>query len=95
VVSFGSLGGNLKGLDPIELDEAGSLFVTHSRLADHLNDAPAIRRRAADVFAALIDGNLSIDEAGRYGFGEIEMAHEALEHRTTIGKPMLQVAGSD
>ncbi|UFN49681.1 quinone oxidoreductase [Roseomonas sp. OT10] len=89
VVSFGSVGGSVRDLDPIELGEAGSLFLTRPRLADHLPDAATIRRRAADIFAALLDGALSIEEAGRYGFDAVEHAHEALESRRMVGKPLL------
>lgn len=91
VVSFGSVGGNVRDLDPIELGEAGSLFLTRPRLADHLDDATTIRRRAADVFGALIEGSLAIEIAGRYAFDDFERAHEALERRTTVGKPLLQI----
>jgi len=40
---------------PIELREAGSLFLTRPRLADHLADARTIQRRAADIFQALLE----------------------------------------
>ena len=89
VVSFGSVGGSVKDLDPIELGEAGSLFLTRPRLADHLTDADTIRRRAADIFTALLDGSLSIEIAGRYTLDEVERAHEDLERRRTVGKPIL------
>ena len=89
VVSFGSVGGPVNDLDPIELGEAGSLFLTRPRLADHLTDADTIRRRAADIFTALLDGSLSIEIAGRYTLDEVERAHEDLERRRTVGKPIL------
>lgn len=91
VVSFGSVGGNVKDLDPIELGEAGSLFLTRPRLADHLTDAETIRRRATDIFAALIDGSLSIEIAGRYTLDDVERAHEDLENRHTVGKPLIKI----
>ena len=92
VVSFGSVGGNVKDLDPIELGEAGSLFLTRPRLADHLTDAETIRRRAADIFGALVDGSLSIEIAGRYTLDDVERAHEELENRHTVGKPLIKIA---
>ena len=91
VVSFGSVGGNVRDLDPIELGEAGSLFLTRPRLADHLTDAATIRRRASDIFAGLIDGSLSIRVAGRYTLDNVERAHEDLENRHTIGKPLIEI----
>ena len=92
VVSFGSVGGNVRDLDPIELGEAGSLFLTRPRLADHLTDAATIRRRASDIFAGLIDGSLSIRIAGRYTLDNVERAHEDLENRHTVGKPLIEIA---
>ncbi len=92
VVSLGSVGGSVKDLDPIELGEAGSLFLTRPRLADHLTDAEIIRRRAADIFSALLDGSLSIEIAARYTLDNVERAHEDLEGRRTVGKPILQIA---
>ena len=92
VVSFGSVGGSIHDLDPIELGEAGSLFLTRPRLADHLTDAETIRRRAADIFKALLEHSISIEIAGQYTFDEVERAHEDLESRRTVGKPILQIA---
>ena len=66
VVAYGSVSGSVRDLDPIELGEAGSLFLTRPRLADHLPDAVTTRRRADEIFAALIDGTLKIEVAGRY-----------------------------
>jgi NADPH2:quinone reductase len=92
VVAFGSVGGDVKDLNPIELGEAGSLFLTRTRLADHLTDAETIRHRAADIFAGLIDGTLSIGIAGRYTLDNVEDAHRELENRTTVGKPVIKIA---
>lgn len=92
VVSFGSVGGNLGDLDPIELGEAGSLFLTRPRLADHLTDAETIQRRASDIFTGLIDATLSIRIAGRYSLDNVEKAHEDLENRRTVGKPIIAIS---
>jgi NADPH:quinone reductase len=92
IVSFGSVGGNLGDLDPIELGEAGSLFLTRPRLADHLTDAETIRRRASDIFTGLIDATLSIRIAGRYSLDNVEQAHEDLENRRTVGKPIIAIS---
>jgi NADPH2:quinone reductase len=95
VVAFGSVGGDVKDLNPIELGEAGSLFLTRPRLADHLTDATTVRRRAADIFQALLEGALSIEIANRYTLDDVEAAHEALEQRRSVGKPLLRIAGFD
>lgn len=92
VVSFGSVGGDVKDLDPIELGEAGSLFLTRPRLSDYLPDAATIRRRAADIFATLMDGTLALDIARRYTLDNVEQAHQDLEERRTLGKPVIKIA---
>ncbi|WP_158742983.1 quinone oxidoreductase [Acidisphaera sp. L21] len=91
VVSFGTVGAAVTDLNPIELGEAGSLFLTRPRLADHLPDAATIRRRAADIFSGLASGSLSIGIAGRYRLDGVEEAHEALEERRMVGKPVLDL----
>ncbi len=92
MVSFGSVGGNIDDLNPIELGEAGSLLLTRPRLADHLPDASTIQRRAGAIFEALVDGSLSITIGGRYSLNEIEQAHADLENRRSIGKPIIEIA---
>jgi NADPH2:quinone reductase len=92
VVAYGSVSGSVRDLDPIELGEAGSLFLTRPRLADHLPDAATTRRRADDIFAALLDGSLKIQIAGRYTLDDVEAAHAELEERRMIGKPVMVIA---
>jgi NADPH2:quinone reductase len=91
VVAYGSVSGSVSDLDPIELGEAGSLFLTRPRLADHLPDAATTRRRADDIFAALLDGSLRISIAGRYTLDDVSQAHAELEERRMIGKPVLVI----
>jgi NADPH:quinone reductase len=91
VVNYGSVSGSLNDLDPIELGEAGSLFLTRPRLADHLADAATVQRRADEIFAALQDGTLKIEISGRYTLDNVEAAHEALESRRQLGKPVMMI----
>ena len=92
VIAFGSVAGNVKDFDPIELGEAGSLFLTRPRLADYLPDAATIRGRAADVFSAIGSGAVSVQVSGRYTLENVQIAHDALEERRGGGKPLLQIA---
>ncbi len=89
VINYGNVSGSVRDLDPLELGESGSLFLTRPRLADHLRSAQEIGRRAKDIFAALIDGSLQIHIAARYTLDQVEDAHEALELRQMVGKPIL------
>ncbi|HEX7634347.1 MAG TPA: quinone oxidoreductase [Noviherbaspirillum sp.] len=92
IVNYGNVSGSLKDLDPIELGEAGSLFLTRPRLADHMSDRETVQRRADDVFAALQDGWLNIHMNGCYTFDDVEQAHALIEERKQIGKPILKIA---
>ena len=94
VVNYGSVSGSIADLDPIELGEAGSLFLTRPRLADHMADAATIQRRADDIFRALLEGSLKVAVAGRYTLDNVELAHAALEERRMVGKPVLAMTGS-
>lgn len=92
VVNYGSVTGPMRDLDPYELGEAGSLFLTRPRLADHLADAPTVQRRADDVFAAILQGALNVEINGRYTLDNVEAAHAALEERRQAGKAVMDIA---
>lgn len=89
VVSFGASGGAMSDLNPAELGESGSLFLTRPRLKDHLGDAETIQRRAADLYSALVDGSLSMRVGSRYAMEAVTQAHIDLEQRAAAGKPLL------
>jgi NADPH2:quinone reductase len=91
VVNYGSVSGSLSDLDPIELGEAGSLFLTRPRLADHMADAATVQRRADAVFAAIREGALKIDIAGRYSLDDVEQAHARIEAREQVGKAVVWI----
>jgi NADPH2:quinone reductase len=91
VINYGNVSGSVKDLDPIELGEAGSLFLTRPRLADHMGDAATVQRRADAVFAALRDGTLDIDIAGRYTLDNVEEGHARIENREQIGKAVVLI----
>ncbi|CAN5208569.1 quinone oxidoreductase [soil metagenome] len=91
IVNYGNVSGSVIDLDPIELGEAGSLFLTRPRLADHLADAATVQRRADDVFAGLLDGTLTIEVASRHSFEQVAEVHARIEGRTQIGKAVLCV----
>lgn len=92
VVNFGSVGGNVSDLNPIELGEAGSLFLTRPRLADHLENTEIIRQRAGDIFTLVASGDLTVQVAAYHDFNSINKAFEILEHRQASGKMLLQIA---
>ena len=91
VVNYGSVTGPIDDLDPYELGEAGSLFLTRPRLADHLADAQTVQRRADDIFDAILHGALRVEINGRYTLDNVEAAHAALEERRQSGKAVMDI----
>jgi NADPH:quinone reductase len=93
VVNYGAVSGSISDLDPIELGEAGSLFLTRPRLADHMADAATVQRRADEVFAQVLQGALRIDVVERQGLGEVHEGLALLESRRQIGKAVVCIGG--
>ena len=94
VVNYGSVSGAVSDLDPSELGEAGSLYLTRPRLADHMVDAVTVQRRADDVFSGLQEGALRVMVAERY---TLHNAHEGLalvEGRQQIGKAVVRIGSA-
>ncbi|RON51792.1 quinone oxidoreductase family protein [Pseudomonas frederiksbergensis] len=91
IVNYGNVSGSITDLDPIELGEAGSLFLTRPRLADHMSDGPTVQRRADAVFAAIIEGSLNIDIEGRYSMDDVKKVHARIEAREQIGKSVMRI----
>lgn len=89
IINYGNVSGSIRDFDPIELGEAGSLFLTRPRLADHMADAATVQRRADAVFAAIRDGALRIEVAARYTLDNVDQAHARIEDREQIGKAVV------
>ncbi|SDZ25504.1 quinone oxidoreductase family protein [Pseudomonas salomonii] len=91
IVNYGNVSGSLSDLDPIELGEAGSLLLTRPRLADHMADGATVQRRANAVFAAMLEGALSVEIEGHYRLETVQQVHARIEARQQIGKAVLWV----
>jgi NADPH:quinone reductase-like Zn-dependent oxidoreductase len=89
IVNYGNVSGSVRDLDPIELGEAGSLFLTRPRLADHMADAVTVQRRTDAVFAAIRQGALRIEVAARYTLDDLDLALARIESREQIGKAVV------
>lgn len=91
IVNYGNVSGSLTDLDPMELGEAGSLFLTRPRLADHMADGATVQRRANAVFAAMLEGTLTVAIEGHYTLETLQQVHERIEARQQIGKAVVWV----
>ncbi|NWC96588.1 MULTISPECIES: quinone oxidoreductase [unclassified Pseudomonas] len=89
IVNYGNVSGSMTDLDPMELGEAGSLFLTRPRLNDHMADGPTVQRRANAVFAAILEGSLTVEIEGHYTLEEVQQVHARIEARQQIGKAVV------
>jgi len=91
VVNYGNVSGSVTDLDPIELGESGSLFLTRPRLADHMADGATVQRRADAVFQAILEGSLNIEIEGHYTLNDVLDVHSRIEAREQIGKSVMVI----
>ena len=91
-VMFGASSGQVAGISPLALAEAGSIFFTRPHLADYIPNAEVINQRMSDIFSLISDGKLRVSIHDTYPLSEIQKVHELLESRATLGKFLLNVA---
>ena len=91
-VMFGASSGQVAGISPLALAEAGSIFFTRPHLADYIPNAEVINQRMSDIFSLISDGKLRVSIHDTYPLSEIQKVHELLESRATVGKFLLNVA---
>lgn len=89
-VMFGAASGQVEGIAPLELAEAGSVFFTRPHLADYMQPHE-VRGRAADLFAMVAAGRLAVTIDRTYALAKLADAHRALEARQTHGKLLIQI----
>lgn len=90
-VMYGASSGQVAGIAPLALAEAGSVFFTRPHLADYIADADEIGSRSAALFQHYADGNLKVALHGTLDLEAAAEAHRILEGRGTRGKLLLRV----
>lgn len=93
VVNYGSVGGAVHDLDPLELGEEGSLFLTRPRLADYISTRDELRRRSDDLFEGIRRGAWGVDIADVVTLDHAGDALSELEGRRRVGKALVRIAG--
>jgi NADPH2:quinone reductase len=91
-VMFGASSGQVAGIAPLALAEAGSIYFTRPHLADYIPNAEVINQRMSEIFSLISDGKLRASIHDVYPLSEIQKVHELLESRATLGKFLLNVA---
>lgn len=86
---FGFSSGPVSPFDPAVLGAKGSLFLTRPGLNQYIATRDELVGRAADLFAWLAAGRLTVTVDRTYPLAEAAAAHGALEARRTAGKLLL------
>ena len=89
MVLFGAASGPVPPFDPMRLEHEGSLFLTRPGLRNYSAERDELLARAADVFAWVADGSVSVRIGARYPLNEASRAQEDLAARKTTGKLLL------
>ena len=91
IALFGGASGAVKSIDPLDLAEAGSIYITRPHLWDYTHDAEEIAERGKDLFGWVADGKLTITIDRHFPLKDARAAHEYLEAGKTQGKLILDV----
>ena len=89
---FGGASGAVESVDPLDLAEAGSVFLTRPHMADYMSTREEILERAADLFRWVEDGRIEVHVDREFPLAEAAEAHRYLEAGRTTGKLLLRVA---
>ena len=89
MVLFGQASGPVEPIDPVRLQQGGSLFLTRPGLVDYTRGRDELLWRAGEVLSLVASGELRVHVHGRYPLDEAPSAHRALESRATSGKLLL------
>lgn len=88
-VSFGNASGPVPPFSLLELSKRGSLTVTRPALGDYVRDDSVYQRAAAQYFALIAAGKITVEVHQQFALKDAAKAHEALESRTTTGASIL------
>ncbi len=90
MASFGQSSGGVGEIDPLILNQKGSLFLTRPSLGNYISDPAELKWRSADLFQWLAQGRLKLRIHQTYKLADAAQAHRDLEGRKTTGKLLLK-----
>ncbi|MEQ8195414.1 MAG: quinone oxidoreductase [Rhodospirillales bacterium] len=91
LVIFGGASGQTPPISPLDLAEAGSIFLTRPHQADYMQDHAEIDGRAQDLFGHVAAGRLHVTIDRMFPLEDARAAHAAIEGRRTKGKLLLEI----
>lgn len=89
MVLYGAASGPVPPVDPIRLQNRGSLYLTRPSLQHYIADRAELLGRAEAVFGWIAAGRLDVRIGGRYALEDARRAQDDLEARRTTGKLVL------
>lgn len=90
VALFGAASGAVDSVSPLDLAEAGSVFLTRPHLADYIQTAGERRQRAAELFRWMAEGALTVSIDTVFPLAQAKSAHDVIEAGKTRGKLLLK-----
>jgi NADPH:quinone reductase len=91
MVTFGNASGAVPAVEPLLLNQKGSLFLTRPTLAHHCATREELLWRAGDVLNGIASGELQLQIHKTYALSGARVAQENLAGRKTTGKLLLDV----
>jgi len=91
MVTYGNSSGPVPAIEPLLLNQKGSLFLTRPSLAAYASNRDELLWRAGDLFTWIQSGELKLRIEHTYPLENARRAHEDLEGRKTTGKLLLLV----
>ncbi len=89
LVLYGNASGPAPAIDPLLLNQRGSLFLTRPKLNDYTASRDELLARAGDVLEWIASGKLKLRVEHVYPLAQAAAAQEALAGRRTTGKILL------
>ena len=91
MVTYGNASGPVPAIEPLLLNQKGSLFLTRPSLAFYAANREELLWRAGDLFKWILASELNLRIEHTYALADARKAHEDLEGRKTTGKLLLHV----
>lgn len=89
LVSFGNASGPVTGVNLGVLAQKGSLYVTRPTLGSYADAPERLRAMAAELFALIETGEITVEIGQRYGLADAAAANAALAAGETMGSTVL------
>lgn len=90
-VLYGHASGLVRNFEPMELAEAGSVFLTRTHMAHFVATPEDYARRASDVMQWIVSGKLRVTIQQVFDLADAGKAQALLANRGTVGKLLLRI----